>query len=210
MYTCYASASARSTPCCLLRYCCAELLRTAERSTEWSHIPYTASHSFWTSPWATSTPKLSPPRATAASIFRCRDHQPQLLLPLNHHRRTYSSGSSCPSMASQHRAHSTSPPPSFRPPPNRLLRLPPHRREPLPHQEAGMYQHSRRLLSAFSILLTSLPSSPTAKMDAACRACRKIFSDVMKVYADHATARFLVLQCFCHSTPFCLVYFVHK
>jgi hypothetical protein len=77
-----------------------------------------------------------------------------------------------------------------------------------------MYQHSRRLLSTFSILLVSPPSSPTMKMEAACCACGKMFSDVMKVYAyhatDHATARFLVLQCFCHSTSFCLVYFVHK
>jgi len=56
--------------------------------------------------------------------------------------------------------------------------------------------------------LVSLSSSPTAKMEAACDSCGKVLSDVMKIYTDHAAARFLVLQYFCHSAPFCLVYFI--
>jgi len=56
--------------------------------------------------------------------------------------------------------------------------------------------------------LVSLPSSPTAKMEAACDSCGNVLSDVMKIYTDHAAARFLVLQYFCHSAPFCLVYFI--
>jgi len=65
------------------------------------------------------------------------------------------------------------------------------------HHIERSYRHTKKLVSniledyfSLFLFLASLSSSPTAKMKAACDSCGKVLSDVMKIYTDHAAARF--------------------